>query len=118
MTNFKGSYVTKDDVVIAKNYLSEIELNKLNLLVSGYLDYAELQALELKLMKMVDWVKFLDKQIINMKKNLLVGSGTISHEAAVKKTEKEYDLYREKEIKELQSDFDLLMKSIPGNKDN
>jgi len=42
MTNFKGGYVTKNDVVIAKNYLSEIELNKLNLLVSGYLEYAEL----------------------------------------------------------------------------
>ncbi len=116
MTNFKGDYVTKDDVVIAKNYLSEIELNKLNLLVSGYLDYAELQALELKPMKMIDWVEFLDRQIINMQKKLLIGSGTISHEIAVKKAEKEYDLYRKKELKELQSDFDLLMKSIPNNK--
>lgn len=47
MTNFKGAYVTKDDVKIAKNYLSEIELRRLNLLVSGFLDFAEFQALEI-----------------------------------------------------------------------
>ena len=116
MTNFKGNYVTKDDVVIAKNYLSETELNKLNLLTSGYLDFAELQALELNSMKMTDWVEFLDRQIINMKKNLLVGSGTISHETAVKKAEKEFNVYREREMKELQSDFDLLISSLPDNK--
>ena len=46
MTNFKGNYITKDDVKIAKNYLSEIELQRLNLLVSQFLDFAELQALE------------------------------------------------------------------------
>ncbi len=47
MTNFKGNYVTKDDVKIAKNYLSEIELQRLNLLVSGFLDFAEFQALKI-----------------------------------------------------------------------
>ncbi len=46
MTNFKGDYITKDDVKIAKNYLSEIELQRLNLLVAQFLDFAELQALE------------------------------------------------------------------------
>ena len=118
MTNFKGGYVTKDDVTIAKNYLSEVELNKLNLLVSGYLDFAELQALELKPMKMVDWIKFLDQQIVNMQKKLLVGSGTVSHLEAVEKAEKEYRLYREKEMKSLQSDFDLLMQSLPNSNKN
>lgn len=115
MTNFKGDYVTIDDVKIAKNYLSENELSKLNLLVSGYLDYAELQALELKPMKMQDWSDFLDKQIINMQKNLLIGNGRISHEEAIKKAENEFNIYREREMKELQSDFDLLMKSLPNN---
>jgi len=52
MTNFKGNYVTIDDVKIAKNYLSEIELQRLNLLVSQFLDFAELQALEQRTMKM------------------------------------------------------------------
>lgn len=46
MTNYKGEYVTKDDVKIAKNYLSELELQRLNLLVSQFLDFAEFQALE------------------------------------------------------------------------
>ncbi len=63
MTNFKGDYVTKDDVKIAKNYLSEIELQRLNLLVSAFLDFAEFQALEMNPMRMQDWVEALDNQI-------------------------------------------------------
>jgi hypothetical protein len=119
MTNFKGDYVTIDDVKISKNYLSESELKKLNLLVSGYLDYAELQALELRPMRMQDWNIFLDKQIINMQKNLLIGNGKISHDEAIKKAKKEFNTYREREMKELQSDFDLLIKSLPNkNIDN
>ena len=64
MTNFKGDYVTKDDVKIAKNYLSELELKRLNLLVSEFLDFAEFQALEEKPMKMQDWINALDNQIV------------------------------------------------------
>lgn len=64
MTNFKGDYVTIDDVKIAKNYLSEIELQRLNLLVSQFLDFAELQALEQRKMRMQDWVQELDNQIL------------------------------------------------------
>ena len=60
MTNFKGNYVTKDDVKIAKNYLSEMELQRLNLLVSGFLDFAEFQALEMNPMTMKDWIEALD----------------------------------------------------------
>ena len=63
MTNFKGNYVTKDDVKIAKNYLSEIELQRLNLLVSGFLDFAEFQALEMNPMSMKDWIEALDSHI-------------------------------------------------------
>ena len=69
MTNFKGDYVTIDDVKIAKNYLSEIELQRLNLLVSQFLDFTELQALEQRTMKMQDWVEELDNKIVlNIKK--------------------------------------------------
>ena len=85
MTNFKGDYVTIDDVKIAKNYLSEIELQRLNLLVSQFLDYAELQALEQRTMKMADWVKELDNQILMNRKKILEGNGKISHEEAIKK---------------------------------
>ena len=65
MTNFKGNYITKDDVKIAKNYLSEIELQRLNLLVSQFLDFAEFQALEQIPMSMQDWIDALDNQIIS-----------------------------------------------------
>ena len=113
MTNFKGNYVTVDDVKIAKNYLSEIELQRLNLLVSQFLDFAELQALEQRTMKMSDWVEELDNQILLNRRKILEGKGKISHEEAIKKAEKEFQIYREREMKELQSDFDLLMKSLP-----
>lgn len=114
MTNFKGHYATKDDVGIAKNYLSEIELQRLNLLVSQFLDYAELQALEQRSMKMTNWIEELDNQIIFNRRKVLEGQGKISHQAAIKKAEKEFAIYREREMKELKSDFDLLIKSLPN----
>lgn len=116
MTNFKGDYVTIDDVKIAKNYLSEIELQRLNLLVSQFLDFAELQALEQRTMKMKDWVNELDNQILLNRRKILEGNGKISHEQAIAKAEKEFQIYREREMKELQSDFDMLMKSLPNKK--
>lgn len=85
MTNFKGNYVTKDDVKIAKNYLSEIELQRLNLLVSGFLDFAEFQALEMNPMTMKDWIEALDNQIIAHKRKVLIGKGNISHKQAIEK---------------------------------
>lgn len=115
MTNFKGNYVTIDDVKIAKNYLSEVELQRLNLLVSQFLDFAELQALEQRTMKMNDWIEELDNHILLNRRKILEGNGKISHDEAIKKAEKEFQLYREREMKELKSDFDLLMKSLPNS---
>ena len=112
MNNFSGDYVTKEDVKIAKNYLSEIELQRLNLLVSQFLDFAELQALEQKAMKMTDWVNELDNQILLNRRKVLEGKGKISHDEAILKAEKEFNIYRERELKELKSDFDLLMESL------
>lgn len=117
MTNFKGYYVTIDDVKIAKNYLSEIELQRLNLLVSQFLDFAELQALEQRSMKMTDWVQELDNQILLNRRKILEGNGKITHKEAMEKAEKEFNTYREREMKELQSDFDLMMKSLPNSKE-
>lgn len=116
MTNFKGDYVTIDDVKIAKNYLSEIELQRLNLLVSQFLDFAELQALEQRTMRMQDWIEELDNQILLNRRKILEGNGKISHDEAIEKAEKEFKIYRESEMKELQSDFDMLMKSLQNNK--
>lgn len=109
MTNFKGNYVTKDDVKIAKNYLSEIELQRLNLMVSGFLDFAELQALDEHPMTMKDWVETLDNQIIASRRQLLEGNGKISHKQAMDKAEKEYDEYRKLELSRLKSDYDLFI---------
>ncbi|GHU80962.1 toxin Fic [Bacteroidia bacterium] len=110
MTNFKGNYITKDDVKIAKNYLSEIELQRLNLLVSQFLEFAEFQALEQNPMTMRDWVAELDSQILHNKRKLLTHSGKISHQQAIEKAEKEFEIYREREMKMLESDFDKVIK--------
>ena len=114
MTNFKGNYVTKDDVKIAKNYLSEIELQRLNLLVSGFLDFAEFQALEMNPMTMKDWIETLDNQIIANKRKVLMGKGSISHKEAIEKAEKEFEIYRQREMSLFESDFDRAVKMLKG----
>lgn len=115
MTNFKGDYITKDDVKIAKNYLSEIELQRLNLLVSQFLDFAEFQALEQVPMSMQDWINALGNQIVSNKRKLLEGSGNISHKQAIEKAEKEFEIYRAREMKQLESDFDKAVKQLAQN---
>lgn len=115
MTNFKGNYVTKDDVKIAKNYLSEMEFQRLNLLVSGFLDFAEFQALEMNPMTMKDWIEALDNQIIAHKRKVLIGKGNISHKQAIEKAEKEFEIYRKREMDLLESDFDREIKRLKNN---
>ena len=117
MTNFKGNYVTRDDVKIAKNYLSELELQRLNLLTSQFLDYAEFQALEQNPMTMVDWIAALDDQILRLRKNILEGNGTVSHQEAIEKAEREFKIYREREMRQLESDFDKAVKRLRNKKD-
>ena len=112
MTNFKGNYVTKDDVKIAKNYLSELELQRLNLLVSGFLDFAEFQALEMNPMTMKDWINALDGQITAHKRKILIGKGTVSHAQAIQKAEQEFEIYRQREMEMLESDFDREIKKL------
>jgi len=112
MTNFKGNYITKEDVGVAKNYLSERELQVLNLLVSQFLDYAELQALEEHTMTMADWIAELDRQLLANRRELVVGKGKISHKQAIEKAEKEFEIYRTSELKQLESDFDRAVKRL------
>lgn len=64
---------------------------------------------------MTDWIEELDNQILINRRKVLEGTGKVSHEEAIKKVEKEFQIYREREMKELESDFDLLMKSLPNN---
>lgn len=113
MTNFRGDYITRDDVKIAKNYLTEGELQRLNLLVSQFLDFAEFQALEQRPMKMQDWIQALDRQIINLQRKLLEGKGAISHKQAIEKAEHKFAVYRKREMEQLESDFDKMIKNLP-----
>ena len=115
MTNFKGNYVTRDDVKIAKNYLTELELQRLNLLTSQFLDYAEFQALEQNPMTMADWIAALDDQILRLRKNILEGNGSVSHQEAIEKAEREFEIYREREMRLLESDFDKAVKRLRDN---
>ncbi len=91
MTNYKESYITKDDVQVAKNYLTEQELTYLNLLVSQYLDFAEIQALQQVPMRMQEWIEKLDELMKLSGRQLLVGKGTISHEEAKQKAVSEFE---------------------------
>ena len=117
MTNFKGNYVTRDDVKIAKNYLTELELQRLNLLTSQFLDYAEFQALDQNPMTMADWIAALDDQILRLRKNILEGTGTVSHQEAIEKAEREFEIYREREMRLLESDFDKAVKRLKNLND-
>jgi hypothetical protein len=89
-----------------------MELKRLNLLISQFLDYAEFQALEQNPMTMKDWINALDSQILNHKKKLLQNVGKVSHRQAVEKAEKEFDIYIANEMKKLESDFDRAIKKL------
>ncbi|MFA5542122.1 MAG: virulence RhuM family protein [Bacteroidales bacterium] len=112
LTNFKGNYITQRDISIAKNYLSEDELNQLNLIVSMYLDFAELQATNGRPMKMQDWINKLDDFLRISEKELLDNSGSISHQQALNKARLEYEKYRKAEDKKYISDFDREIKKL------
>ena len=112
LTNFKGDYITANDITIAKNYLSEMELKKLNLIVSLYLDFAELQAIEELPMKMADWIKKLDEFLKASEKKLLDSVGKVSHKQAMKKADAEFTKYKKIQDRNYISDFDKEVKKI------
>lgn len=115
LTNFSGEYVTMRDATVAKNYLSEEELKRLNLIVSMYLDFAELRAVEGKEMRMADWIRKLDEFLAVSDKELLVDAGKTSHADAVRKAEEEYAKYRQAEDAKYISDFDRETKKLLGD---
>lgn len=94
LTSFQGELPSIKDIKIAKNYLTESELKILNNLVSGYFDLAEINAIEHKPMYMSDYVKQLDSVLSSGNRELLKGSGKISHEQAMEKAENEYRKYQ------------------------
>src|SRR5699024_2088764 len=106
MTNFKGNYITKSDARVAKNYITERELQVLNLLVSQFLDFAELQALEENAMTMAQWISELDRQLLSNRRELLTDRGKVARKQAIAKAERAFEEYRAKEMQQLESDFD------------
>ena len=113
LTNFKGEYPTKSDVEIAKNYLTEEELNTLNRMVSAYLDIAEINALDKHPMTMKDWIRELDSFLKMTRKDILNNAGTISHEQALEKAHQEYDKYMKNHLTRAEKDYiEVLNKEI------
>ena len=90
---------------IAKNYLSEKELDLLNRMVSAYLDVAEINALNMHAMTMKEWVNELNGFLTMTHKDILEGAGTISHEKALEKAHKEYDKYMKSHLTQAEKDY-------------
>ena len=109
LTTFKGDIPVLSDVVIAKNYLSEDELKVLNNLVSGYFDFAEIQAIRHNTMHMEDWKNEVENTLKVFHYEVLEGKGKISHKQAVEKAENEYEKYKVIQDKNYVSDFDRLL---------
>ena len=111
LTSFAGELPALKDIGIAKNYLNEDELKILNNLVSGYFDLAEISAIEHRPMYMSDYVEQLDSILVSGNRKLLKGSGTVSHDQAMKKAKEEYRKYQEITLSPVEEEY---LKSIKG----
>lgn len=100
--------IYKRDIVVAKNYLNEKEITRLNRLVTMFIDYAELMAEDGILMSMEDWITQTDVFLKNNRRNVLSDKGRISHERAVEKAVNEYKEFRVKQDEKYISEFDRL----------
>ncbi|MGN1086458.1 MAG: virulence RhuM family protein [Porcipelethomonas sp.] len=105
LTTFSGDFPTLNDVKVAKNYLSDKELKILNNLVSGYFDFAEVQAIKHKPMYMSDYVKHLDNILASTGEKLLDNAGKISHKQAIDKATTEYRKYQVKELSPVEKEY-------------
>lgn len=98
LTSFRGDHPTLRDALIAKHYLSENELKILNNLVSGYFDFAEIQAMKRRPMYMDDYVKQLDMILSSTGEALLDGPGSVSHLQAMDRAREEYRKFQVREL--------------------
>lgn len=109
LTTWKGApdgKILKSDTLVAKNYLNEKELSRLNRLVTMFIDYAELMAEDEQLMSMQDWLKETDRFLTNNRRQVLDGKGHISRETAVKKVSGIYEEFRKRQDADYISEFD------------
>ena len=105
LTSFKGSRPTQAEAMVAKNYLSEQELKVLNNIVSAYFDFAELNAIEEREMRMADFVRELDRILSSAGRKLLENAGTISHTQAEAKAKLEYQKYKAKTLEQVEKEY-------------
>lgn len=105
LTSFKGSRPTQAEAMVAKNYLSEQELKVLNNIVSAYFDFAELNAIEEREMRMADFVRELDRILSSAGRKLLENAGTISQTQAEAKAKLEYQKYKAKTLEQVEKEY-------------
>lgn len=99
LTNWKGKIVTREQAQIAKNYLAELELKRLNLLVEQFLSFAELQSVEQRVMHMKNWIEKLDGFLVLNEKEILKNSGNVSHFEMEKIVREKLEEYNRKQLK-------------------
>ncbi len=111
LTTFKGEIPVLSDIGTAKNYLTETELKVLNNLVSGYFDFAEVQAIRHNPMRMADYIKRLNRILELNGENLLDGAGKVSHEQAMKKAVEEYRKYQAATLSSVEKEYMAALKA-------
>jgi hypothetical protein len=119
LTSWLGTKPTKEEAAIAKNYLAADELDALNRIVTAYLEFAELQALNRQPMYMRDWIAKLEDFLRLSDRDILTHVGTVSHEEAVRKAELEFEKYRQQQLAEpsqVEKDFEKAVKKLPKPK--
>ncbi len=119
LTNWQGGQPTKGEASIAKNYLTSEELKVLNRIVTAYLEFAELQALNRKPMTMRDWIAKLDDFLRMGERDILSHAGTISHEQALRRAELEFEKFRALQLVQpspVEKDFEAAVKKLPRPK--
>ena len=112
LTVFAGDHPSLKEVVIAKNYLTEEELKILNNLVSGYFDFAEIQAMKRKPMYMADYIKQLDNILSATGEKVLQNAGRVSHQEAIEKATTEFKKYQVKTLSTVEEDYLRTLKSL------
>ena len=108
LTSWSGDTIHRSDVEVAKNYLTEAELDALNKIVTAYLDIAEVHALNQEPMYMKDWLETIDDYLNMTRRDILTTSGHVSHKQAIEKAHAEYDKYKnrlEDNLSPVEKDF-------------
>lgn len=112
LTTFAGDFPTKNEVTVAKNYLSEEELKVLNNLVSGYFDFAEIQAMRHNPMYMSDYIKHLDNILTSTGEKLLTDAGSVTHKQAEEKAIAEYRKFQVRNLSPVEQAYMESIKTL------